>query len=352
MLQALCSCLIVLRVAVVLFQKADDLSKRIRSIRAVSIVVLLPVFFAVRCVPEKDVDLSTKVIPVQWINEDQLIVRVQNKYFVYDEQGNLIPSEFEAVDAVQNTPLRFRMTPSNSKQISSEETHNGEIHLRTDQYIEINGDEHGVREPWLGGRFVGFNQGFPRNEYIDSYTYLHQGKVGLVTFSDASVQKIELPLKNADNLSAPALKRDSVTGAFLAFQTMCLRDDPDGLCTRTAWWLDDDLQVISSFLLPNDDPLFTEEKFSCFSCGCGCYTQEDVYAVKGEAYFLFSGFPLPTSQRGLYRVVEKAAGKTEWVHEIEGRIEPPLAFSPSGCKVAYFRVSRFGDSLQVRNLCP
>jgi hypothetical protein len=85
MLQALCSCLIVLRVAVVLFQKADDLSKRIRSIRAVSIVVLLPVFFAVRCVPEKDVDLSTKVIPVQWINEEQLIVRVQNKYFVYDE---------------------------------------------------------------------------------------------------------------------------------------------------------------------------------------------------------------------------------------------------------------------------
>ena len=84
-----------------------------------------------------------------------------------------------------------------------------------------------------------------------------------------------------------------------------------------------------------------------------CYeiTQEDIYAVNGEAFFLYSGFPLTASQRGLYRVANLGSGRTEWIHEIEGRIEPPLAFSPSGCKVAYFRVSRLGDSLQVKNLC-
>ncbi|MTI15940.1 hypothetical protein E1162_01665 [Rhodobacteraceae bacterium RKSG542] len=198
---------------------------------------------------------------------------------------------------------------------------------------------------------MGINQGLPRGEYLDFYTYLHLGKIGLVTFPNASAKKIELPLQSVDNLSPPAVKRDSISNDFLAFQTMCLRDDPDGACTRTAWWLDADLQVMSSFLLPNDDPFFTEEKFACFSCGCGCYTQEDVYAVNGEAFFLYSAFPLPKSQRGLYRVADLGAGRTEWVHEIKGRIEPPLAFSPSGCKVAYFRVSRFGDSLQVRNLC-
>lgn len=327
------------------------MSKRIRKILAISLVLFSPVFLVARCVPEKAVDLATKITPVQWINEDELLVRIQNKYFLYDPNGNLVPSEFDAAGATVEKPLGIQMAPGSSNQIWSEEVHSGEIHLRTDQYIEIDGDKHRVRKPWLGGRFVGINQGFPKGEYLDFYTYFHMGKVGLVTFANASVQKIELPLLNGDNLSSPALKRNSVTDKFLAFQTMCLRDDPDGTCTRTAWWLDSDLQVISSFLLPNDDPLFTEEKFSCFSCGCGCYTQEDIYAVNGEAFFLYSGFPLTTSQRGLYRVANLGSGRTEWIHEIEGRIEPPLAFSPSGCKVAYFRVSRLGDSLQVKNLC-
>jgi len=303
---------------------------------------LSPIFLIARCIPEKEVDLATKITPVKWVNEDELLVRIENKYFLYDPNGDLVPSEFDAAGSKVDKPLRIQISPSSSNQIWSEESH---------QYIEIDGDKHRVRKPWLRGRFVGFNQGFPKDEYLDFYTYLHMGKVGFVTFANASVQKIELPLQNGDNLSPPALKRDRVTGEFLAFQTMCLRDDPDGTCTRTAWWLDSDLQVASSFLIPNYDPLFTEEKFACFSCGCGCYTQEDVYAVNGEAFFLYSGFPLPSSQRGLYRVANLVSERTEWIHEIEGRIEPPLAFSPSVCKVAYFRVSRFGDSLQVKNLC-
>ena len=327
------------------------MSKRIRRVLIISLVILLPIFLIARCVPEKELDLATKITPVKWINEDELLVRVEYKYFIYDQSGNLIPSEFDAAGVNAKKPLGIQMTPRSSNQIWSEKVYSGEMHLRTDQYVEIDGDKTRVRKPLLQGRFVGFNQGFPKGEYLDFYTYLHMGKVGLVTFPNASVQKMELPLQNGENLSPPAVKRDVVANKFLAFQTMCLRDDPDGTCTRTAWWLDSDLQVISAFLLPNDDPLFTEEKFACFSCGCGCYTQEDVYAVNGEAFFLYSGFPLTASQRGLYRVANFESGKTEWIHEIEGRIEPPLAFSPSGCKVAYFSVSRFGDGLQVQNLC-
>jgi hypothetical protein len=327
------------------------LIKRIRRILAIYLAIFLPIILIARCVPEKEVDLATKITPVQWINEEELLVRMENKYFLYDPNGNLVPSQFDVAGAKVEEPLGIRITPRNSEQIWSEEVHSGKIHLRTDQYVRIDGDKYRVRKTWLKGRFFGMNQGFPRGEYLDFYTYLHLGKVGLVTFPNVSVQKIELPLQNGDNLSSPAVKRDSVTGKFLAFQTMCLRDGPDGTCTRTAWWLDSDLQVISSFLLPNDDPLSTEEKFACFSCGCGCYTQEDVYAANGEAFFLYSGFPLTASKRGLYRVANLGSGRTEWIHEIEGRIEPPLAFSPSGCKVAYFRVSRLGDSIQVKNLC-
>jgi hypothetical protein len=327
------------------------LTKRIRKILTISLAILLPFFLIARCLPEKEVDLASKITPVRWISEDELLVRLDNEYFLYDQSGNLTPSEFDAAGTNVEKPLGIQMTPRSSSQIWSEKVYSGENHLRTDQYVEIDGDKHRVRKPWLRGRFDGYNQGFPKGEYLVFYTFLHKGKVGLVTFANTSVHKIELPLQNDDNLSSPVLKRDSVTGQFLAFQTMCLRDDPDGTCTRTAWWLDADLQVLSSFLLPNDDPLFVEEQFACFSCGCECYTQEDGYAVNGEAFFLYSGFPLPNSQRGLYRVVDLGEGRAKWAHEIKGRIEPPLAFSPSGCKVAYFRVSRFGDSLQFRNLC-
>ena len=328
-----------------------NLPKRTSKFIAISLLFFLAVFLVARCVPEKAVDLATKITPVQWINEDELLVRRDNRYFLYDPNGGLVPAEFDAAGQKVKEPLGIQMAPGRSNHIWSEEARIGDIRLGTDQYIEIDGDKHRVRKPSLRGRFVGFNQGFPRGEYLEFFTYQHLGKVGLLTFSDDTVQKIELPLQNSDNVSSPAVMRDSVTGEFLAFQTRCLHKDPDGTCTRTAWWLDSDLKVSSSFLLPNADPLFTEEKFSCFSCGCGCYTQEDVYAVNGKAYFLYSGFPLSNSQRGLYRVVDFGSGGTEWVHEIKGRIEPPLAFSPSGCKVAYFRVSRLGDSLQVKNLC-
>lgn len=331
--------------------KARPVFRSFRRLATVAIILTIPVLLIARCVPEKEVDLSTKINPVRWLDEDRLLVRIENNYFVRSRDGTLLPSSFDTEQSSTANPLRFQMTPSSSGQVWSEEVHSGEIHLRTDDYIEIQGEKHRVRKPWLRGRLVGFNQGFPNGEYLDFYTYFHLGKVGLISFQNGYPHKVELPLQNKENLSPPAVKQDGVADKFLAFQTMCLRDDQDGTCTRTAWWLNSDLEVIFSFRLPIDDPLFTEEKFACFSCGCGCYTQEDVYAVNGEAFFHYSGFPLKNSQRGIYKVVELGDGNTKWLHLIKGRVEPPLSFSPSGCQVAYFRVSRLGDRLETLDLC-
>lgn len=319
-----------------------------RRLATIAIVLALLALIITKCVPEKKVDLSSKVVPIAWINENSLLVRIGNDYFIRTENGELLPSRFDAVQPVSSAPLKFQLT---IPEIRDEEVASDGGLKKTDPYILMAGQKHRVERPDWNFRFYGYNQGFPRGEYVDFLTYLHLGRVGLVTSQNGKVQETELPLFNDQNRSPPGVKQDISGDKFFAFQTRCARDDPEGTCTRTAWWLDSALKVRSSFLLPTHDPLFTEEKLSCFSCGCGCYTQEDVYAVNGQAFFLYSGFPLKWSQRGLYKVIEHDDGRSEWLQVIKGRVEPPLSFSPSGCRVAYFRVSRFGDRLEVRELC-
>lgn len=313
-----------------------------RRVITLTILLALLAFGVVSCIPENDVDQSTKVTPIEWLNEDELFVRIGNNYFTYDGQGDLAPSSFDAASSSNTRPLGVRLTPVRTNQIWGEDGH---------EYIELEGDKQRIGRPSYGSDRYGMNQGFPREEFVDFYVYRHLGKVGLVTFDEPEGRKTELPIQHASNTSTPVVKRDNASNMFFAFQNQCSKNDADGTCTRSAWWISSDLEVTSSFLLPIEDPYFAEEKLSCFSCGCGCYTHQDVYVVNDQVFFHFAGFPIKNSKSGLYRVVDIGSGKTEWHHEIKGRMEPPLAFTPSGCKVAYFRVSRFGDELQVQNLC-
>lgn len=328
------------------------MSRRVRRLSLLIGVALILFFAVVRCTPEKSVDFSEKTIPIEWLSEDELLVRTGNNYFIRDVNGALKPSELHPFYPLKSWGPQVETTPSANNPVWSEKVFSGEMHLRTDDYLEIAGEKHRVKRPWMGGRQRGMNQGFPSRGYIDFLTYLHLGKVGLLTFNNGTVQKVELPQEHVNNLSAPIVTADSVSRTLFAFQSRCVTEKNNkATCLRMAWWLSEDMEVKSSFLLPRDDLLFTKEKLSCFSCGCGCYTQEDVYAVGGKAYFHVSGFPLATSKRGLYKVVFDGSGEAKWQQEIKGRIESPLAFSPSGCKVAYFQVSRFGDSLEVKDLC-
>lgn len=306
------------------------------------IVLTLLAFGVVSCIPEKSLDQSTKITPVEWLNEDELLVRLDNNYFIYNGQGDLVPSRFDAASSSNTLPLSVRLEPVRSSQIWREDGH---------KYMELEGDKHRIGKRSYRSDRHGINQGFPKEEFVDFYVYQHLGKVGLVTFDVPEGRKTELPLQHGSNTATPVVKLDRASNMFFAFQNWCSKKDVDGTCTRSAWWISSDLEVISSFLLPKEDPYFAEERFSCFSCGCGCYTHQDVYIVDEQVFFHFAGFPIKNSKRGLYRVVDIGSGKTEWQHEIKGRIEPPLAFTPSGCKVAYFRVSRLGDTLQVKDLC-
>lgn len=312
--------------------------------RLITLLVLLSplVFGVVSYFPEKRANKATQVIPIEWLNEDELLVRIANGYFIRTDDGALSPSSFDAASSVKTKALGVRLAPVKANQIWRDDGH---------EYIEFDDEKHRIaKESYRSNRY-GINQGFPREEFVDFYRYRHLGKVGLVTFDDPDGRKIELPFQYNGNSSTPVVKLDRTTNMFFVFQNSCGKDDADGECTRSAWWVNSNMELISSFLLPIYDPYSTQEKLSCFSCGCECYTHQDVYVVDGQAFFHFAGFPIKNTRQGLYRVVETIPGQSEWRHEIKGRIEPPLAFTPSGCKVAFFRVSYWGDELHVKELC-
>lgn len=315
------------------------MAPRYQSILKLTIFFGLFVLLVSQCNPEKQVSPSTKVIPLEWIDEDQLITRVDSSYAIRNRDGTVTPLRFADLPRKSPSHLNFDLTPPSGDQI------------KIGNYISVGDESLQTRAPNLQRRQYAMNQHFEPGEYLNVLTYLLNGEIGLIVFDQTGARKIALPLLDKQNRSAPIVVHDKRSGNFFAFQSGCSPDDTPGSCSRSAWWLDSDLRVTSNFLLPKKDPLHIGEQLACFSCGCGCYTQEDVYAVNGTAYFQYSGFPLPTSQRGLYMLVAESDGSTKWKQVISGRIEPPLAFSPSGCKVAYFQVSWLGDSLKTTNIC-
>jgi hypothetical protein len=183
-------------------------------------------------------------------------------------------------------------------------------------------------------------------------TYLHLGRIGLILKQDDRFVGRELPPSNRDNLSPPTFFPVQHGKGFFAVQSGCLREkSSENSCLRSGWLLSPDLEVEQGFTMPKADLLFTPEKFSCFSCGCGCYTAEYFQAVADKVFVHIVGFPLDLRQRGLYQLDIAADGSSDWVQLLPGRIEPPIAISPSGCRIAYFKVSRFGDGLELRDIC-
>lgn len=296
---------------------------------------------AVRCVPEKSVDLTEKLSPIGWLNEEEFFAaRAGDHYLV---NSSLLLQPFEGVvraDWGIEMPDSV-LEPRNPAVFQQHDGH---------KVVIIGGERIRVKEAYFR-RGYGLNQSFVRETFIPFRTYLHMGKIGLLTFEQDVPTQVELPLIYRNNRSAPIAVWDEQMGRFFVFQSGCGPRTESGTCQRTGWWLSKGLRVVQTIALPEGDLLDVEEKMACFSCGCGCYTQESVHAVNGIVYFHISGFPLPASQRGLYEVILTNAGRSEWRQVIEGRIEPPLAFSPSGCEVAFYRISYFGDRIETQNIC-
>ena len=304
-------------------------------------LILAVLGLVARCVPEKRVDLGDKATPLNWQDEDTYLYAQGGVIHAVNTSNRTTRLGTEQVPEWGEEVPRFDLEPADLGDFFEQDSYN---------YMMIAGEKVQVNRYGAWPR-AGINQGFPRTEGIPFKTYSHLGKIGLIVFEGPVPTLINLPLRFPENTTAPFVVWDKHAGMFFALQTDCQYPKEDESCLRTGWWLDRDLSVVKTLALPKDDLLSVRGKLSCFSCGCGCFTHEDVYAVDGTVFFHVAGFPIPPFRRGLYELDVANDGSTRWRQVISGRIEPPLAFSPSGCRVAFYQVSFWGNSLEEEKLC-
>lgn len=288
---------------------------------------------------ETDLDPSDRVVPIRWISEAEVLVDPGDAEMIWTPQTGAMRAPVGDLDAWEARPdlAPFKIPAS---WIARQKGQN---------YVRIDGQHVDLSDRWWGQRHYGYNQRFPSQPRLSVKTYRHLGKTGLVAAENGKPVLIELP-KVVKHAAKAFVTWDAHAAQFFSYQPTCARIS-DKECLRNAWFLDTELQVLRTIALPSDDLLSQRERFSCFSCGCGCYTQETFYAVGGKIYVHIAGWPLPMRRRGLFEAVEAADGAWRWRQIIRGRIEPLLVFSPSGCRVAYLAVRRTGADLGVTELC-
>jgi len=135
----------------------------------------------------------------------------------------------------------------------------------------------------------------------------------------------------------------------LFVQSACEPDESGAPCTRKALWLTANLSPLDIVELPGESLVKIKPGYSCFSCGCGCYSHQELYAEGGNIFAHVWGYPVVNENRGIYRLKQASSGPY-WEKVVSGRPQPPLAFSPSGTKVSYFELSRLGDRFVVADI--
>ena len=140
---------------------------------------------------------------------------------------------------------------------------------------------------------------------------------------------------------------DSAEGQALALTNTCQSRTKDPSCRWKALWLSLDLEPLATFEMPGTSLIEIKGGYTCFSCGCGCYSHQDFYVQNGAVYAHVWGYPVTGAARGIYRY---EASDDAWRKLASGHTTRPLAISPDGKRAAVLGLSYFGDALRVIDL--
>ena len=140
---------------------------------------------------------------------------------------------------------------------------------------------------------------------------------------------------------------DSALGRALVLSNSCMPPRKDNACRWTALWLTPGLRPLGQFEMPGASLIEIRAGYSCFSCGCGCYSHQDFYVQNGRIFAHVWGYPVTSAARGIYRF-EEAGGV--WEKLAAGHTTRPLAISPDGARAAMLELSHFGDKLRIVEL--
>lgn len=164
-------------------------------------------------------------------------------------------------------------------------------------------------------------------------------------FPDSYTSQLEIGLRRGWG----ELYWDAELNQALFVHNTCAPGQSRSGCRRKALWLTAALEPISDFEFPGDSLIEIKSGYTCFSCGCGCYSHEKLLVVGGKVFLHVWGFPVENHVRGVYRL-EQNGTDSAWEKIVSGRPQPPLAISPNGQQIAYFELSRLGDQFRIARI--
>ncbi|WP_122073721.1 hypothetical protein [Pseudophaeobacter sp. EL27] len=187
---------------------------------------------------------------------------------------------------------------------------------------------------------------FPGNLFLDrnpaGLIHLTGQQATRYVFPESYISQLEIGRR----LGWGELLWDSGLNQALFVHNTCGPGQSGPDCRRKALWLTASLEPISDFEMPGESLLEIKNGYTCFSCGCGCNSHEELYVMGGEVFLHVWGYPVKNLTRGVYRLKQKSTGPA-WEKIISGRPQSPIAVSPNGRQIAYFELSRLGDQFRI-----
>lgn len=125
---------------------------------------------------------------------------------------------------------------------------------------------------------------------------------------------------------------------------------------KSAWplkgsWVASDRTIRSSIDLPAGPwvgEYGTFKSLSCGGCGCECFTYIRFYPANGRIFAVIWGRGVIDGETGIYELMTPSSN-ANWKRlaaEPTEKFNPTPAFSPSGCKLAYY-----STRLKILNVC-
>lgn len=370
------------------------------------IIFVISIFLIYKCTPESKINYSDKLIPIGWLNEDTFLFGNREDIFLShknDSKLKIFSTPIEnneldfysfCIDEETWTSGIYNVTRNGSAIISANlgmaygriyEDSNGKVIIVQKGIISIfskNDSGYNMGKCWrelteyikdadieismvdgiytknfdssemhLRNLSTKDSKAFGQNHFDKVFMFITDLKNGVIFRKGKTQFVINLPNKGITARHSLFISYSSLKNEYFVYQEGCAYKSPSNLCSRLGWWINTDFEVTETVVFPNENLLEVEESLSCFSCGCGCYTNEEIIINNGSVYAHIWGFPIPLKRRGLYKLTKDETGKYNWNHLVEGRLEAPIKFSPSGCKLIYFKVALLDDKLEITNIC-
>ena len=186
--------------------------------------------------------------------------------------------------------------------------------------------------------------------------------IDIISSLSGSVKLTKLPVEFDTGVSTRSPLRsikDTTSNKYFWYLTTKNFDAHDNIWPIPGWWVDGNLDKVEPVKIPQGlwvRKISSIKHMSCFSCGCGCYSNMRMYAMNGELLIQTWGRSVHKAGVGIFRLSTSENLGSIWERLTSDQSSGQIRISPNGCKVAYLSgpkksIAYFSGELKIIDIC-